>query len=125
MSSKGKGYRVEEWEGFEILVGKGDSDNDVLTFSIADPGDFWLHVAGFSGSHVIIRNPAGLQDPPRQVLDRAATLAAWHSKARGSRGKIDVHYCKVADVRKPRGAPAGQVLLGKWKTIKVYARETC
>jgi acetylornithine deacetylase/succinyl-diaminopimelate desuccinylase-like protein len=49
-------------------------------------------------------------------------LAAWHSKARGARGKVEVHVCRVADVSKPRGFDACQVLLRRWEAIKVYPR---
>ena len=123
MGSKGKGYRTQVIDGFEVLVGKGDADNDSLTFGVAEPRDFWLHVAGVAGSHVIVRNPQDLPDLPRPVLDAAASLAAWHSKARGSRGKVEVHVCRVADVSKPRGFDPGQVLLRRFKAVKVYAKE--
>jgi predicted ribosome quality control (RQC) complex YloA/Tae2 family protein len=122
---KGRGYRSYEIEGFEVLVGKGDAENDRLTFGVAAPRDLWLHVAGPAGSHVIVRNPGEqpLEEIPRQVVEQAAQLAAWHSKARGSRGKVEVHLCRVADVRKRRGAPAGEVLLRRWSPIRVYARD--
>jgi predicted ribosome quality control (RQC) complex YloA/Tae2 family protein len=107
-------------EGFTVLVGKGDAENDALTFDVADPHDFWLHVAGPSGSHVIVRNPEKLDELPRSVLEAAAALAAWHSRARGSRGKVEVHVCRVADVSKPRGFDPGQVLLRRWRPVKVY-----
>lgn len=123
MPGKGKGYRTEIVDGFEVLIGKGDADNDDLTFRIAEPGDLWLHVAGYSGSHVIVRIPEGSDGPPRRVLEKAAALAAWHSKARGSGGKVEVHYCLVRDVRKPRGYRPGQVRLGRYNSIRVYARE--
>ena len=123
MGSKGRGFRTFDLQGFEVLVGKGDTDNDALTFQIGEPHDFWLHVAGFSGSHVVVRNPDQVDDLPRAVLEEAAALAAWHSKARGSRGKVEVHVCRVADVSKPRGFDAGQVLLRRWKSVKVYPRE--
>jgi predicted ribosome quality control (RQC) complex YloA/Tae2 family protein len=122
VGSKGKGYRSIEVEGFEILVGKGDAENDRLTFGIAEPRDFWLHVAGPAGSHVVVRNPGNLDKLPRAVLERAAELAAWHSKARGSRGKVEVHVCRVADVKKPQRFDAGQVLLRRWDAIKVYPK---
>ena len=122
MASKGKGYRTLEVEGFEVLVGKGDADNDHLTFGVAEPHDLWLHVAGPAGSHVVIRNPEKLEEVPRAVIARAAELAAWHSKARGARGKVEVHLCRVADVSKPRGFPPGQVLLRTWKAVKVYPK---
>jgi predicted ribosome quality control (RQC) complex YloA/Tae2 family protein len=123
VGSKGRGYRTFEIEGFEVLVGKGSADNDRLTFGVAAPRDLWLHVAGPAGSHVVVRNPDELSEIPREVVERAAQLAAWHSKARGSRGKVEVHVCRVADVRKPRGFAPGKVLLKRWDAIRVYAKE--
>jgi predicted ribosome quality control (RQC) complex YloA/Tae2 family protein len=111
-------------DGFEVLVGKGDADNDMLTFRVAEPRDFWLHVAGVPGSHVVVRNPDGLDDLPRAVAEEAARLAAWHSKARGSRGKVEVHLCRVADVSKAPGQPPGEVHLRRWTSLKVYVRES-
>jgi len=122
MGSKGRGYRTEIVDGFEVLVGKGDAANDALTFDVAEPRDFWLHVAGPAGSHVVVRNPDALEELPRSVLARAAELAAWHSKARGRRGKVEVHVCRVADVSKPRGFAPGEVLLRRWDAVKVYAK---
>lgn len=124
MGSKGRGFRETECEGFPILVGKGDAENDRLTFGIAEPRDFWFHVSGPAGSHVVVRNPDGLalDELPRAVVERAAELAAWHSKARGARGKVEVHVCRVADVRKPKGFAPGQVLLKRWDVVKVYPK---
>jgi len=122
VASKGRPYRRLEVEGFEVLVGKGDAENDRLTFDIAEPRDWWLHVAGHSGSHVVVRNPDDLDVLPRPVLERAAELAAWHSKGRGA-GKVEVHVCRVADVSKPRGAPAGTVRLRRWMSLRVYPRD--
>lgn len=119
MASKGRPYRTVLVEGHEVLVGRGDADNDTLTFEIAAPGDFWLHVAGgVPGSHVVVRNPEKLDALPHAVLLRAAELAAWHSKARG-RARVEVHLCRVADVRKPRGAPPGEVELRRWERVRV------
>ena len=56
------------------------------------------------------------------MAERAAELAAWHSKARGARGKVEVHLCRVADVRKPKGFAPGQVLLKRWDAVKVYPK---
>jgi predicted ribosome quality control (RQC) complex YloA/Tae2 family protein len=125
LGSKGREHRAYEIEGFEVLVGKGDAANDRLTFGVAAPHDFWLHVAGPAGSHVVVRNPEErpLEQLPRSVVEKAAQLAAWHSKARGRRGKVEVHVCRVADVRKPRGFPPGQVLLRRWDATRVYARD--
>jgi len=119
---KGAAYRSVSVEGFEVLIGKGDADNDALTFKVGAPLDFWMHVASVPGSHVIIRNPDKLSELPREVLERAAQLAAWHSKARDG-GKVEVHVCRVADVSKPRGFAPGKVLLRQFKGIRVYPRE--
>ena len=54
MGSKGTGFRTERFEGFEVLVGKGDTENDRLTFGVAEPNDVWMHVAGCPGSHVVV-----------------------------------------------------------------------
>ncbi len=118
MASKGRPYRTFVVEGFEILVGRGELDNDHLTFDVAAPHDLWLHVAGgTAGSHVIVRNPDRVE-VPRSVVEAAAAAAAWFSKARGA-PKVEVHLCRAGDVSKPRGAPAGLVELARWKGIKV------
>jgi hypothetical protein len=119
---KGNAYRSLMLDGFEVLIGKGDADNDNLTFKVAAPYDFWLHAASVPGSHVVIRNPDKLAEPPRSVLERAAELAAFYSKAREG-GKTEVHWCRVADVNKPRGFAPGKVILKSYKGLKVYPRE--
>jgi len=112
---------VVEYEGFEILVGKGDAENDRLTFGIAEPRDLWLHVSGTPGSHVVIRNPDALPELPAPVVQRAAELAAWHSRSRHA-GKVEVHVCRVADVSKPRGFAPGEVRLSRWRAVRVYGK---
>ena len=123
MASKGRPFRTIPFVGFEILVGKGDTRNDRLTFEVAEPDDFWLHVVNFPGSHVVVRNPDHLAELPASVLKHAARLAVWHSKARGSRGKVEVHCCRAADVSKPPHFPPGKVLLRRWQSLKVYPLE--
>jgi predicted ribosome quality control (RQC) complex YloA/Tae2 family protein len=118
VSSKGKPYRTLDIDGWQVLVGRAAGDNDHLTFNVAAPHDTWLHVAGGTpGSHVVIRNPDRVE-VPREVVERAAELAAWYSKARAS-ARVEVHVCRASDVSKPRGAPAGLVQLAKWKSLKV------
>ncbi|HUG37698.1 MAG TPA: NFACT RNA binding domain-containing protein [Candidatus Limnocylindrales bacterium] len=121
--SRGTALRRYEKDGFEILVGKGAKDNDRLTFRVAAPRDLWLHASGYAGSHVVVRNPDRLAALPREVVEAAAQLAAHHSKARGARGKVDVHVCHAEDVRKPRGYPPGMVQLRRWESVKVYPRD--
>lgn len=118
MASKGRPYRTFSFQGFEILVGRGEDDNDALTFDVAQPSDLWLHVGdGTPGSHVVVRNPQQ-GDVPKAVIERAAALAAWYSKARDAR-TVDVHYCKASEVSKPRGAPAGLVELASYENVRV------
>ena len=118
MGSKGRPYRTVSLDGYEVLIGRGADDNDVLTFDVADPHDVWLHVAGGTpGSHVVIRNPDRVE-VPRAVVERAAAAAAWYSKSRNA-ARVEVHVCRVADVKKPRGAPAGLVELSRWKSVRV------
>lgn len=118
VASKGKPYRTVDVEGWEVLVGRSAQDNDYLTFKVAKGRDGWLHVAGGTpGSHVVIRNPDNAEIP-RDVLERAAELAAYYSKARNA-SRVEVHVCRAADVSKPRGMPAGKVQIKKFKKLKV------
>lgn len=118
MPSKGRPYRTVELDGWEILVGRGERENDELTFGVAEPHDLWLHVGGGTpGSHVVIRNPEKTE-VPRDVVEKAAALAAWYSKARAS-SRVEVHVCRVSNVSKPRGAPAGLVQIKGERRLKV------
>ena len=100
-----------------ILVGKSASDNDLLTFKLATPRDFWLHAAGMSGSHVVVRNPDNLDRLPRDTQRLAAALAAGHSKGRHG-GRVAVHLARRSDVKKPHGLPPGKVTLGRYTTLQ-------
>lgn len=121
MSSRGRPYRTLAIDGFTVLVGRSDEENDVLTFEVAEPHDVWMHVAGYSGSHVVIRNPEQLPGVPEPVLRRAAELAAWFSKGRAAR-RVEVHVCFARDVSKPRGFAAGKVMLARWTRLRVEPR---
>jgi predicted ribosome quality control (RQC) complex YloA/Tae2 family protein len=105
-------------EGLTILVGKTSRENDHLTQKFARGEDFWLHVGGYGGSHVVLRNPAKLAVPPPQSLLEAAQLAAYFSQARNA-SKVEVHYTQRRHVAKPRGAKAGLVVLRQFKSIRV------
>lgn len=118
MASKGKPYRTVNVEGWEVLVGKGSEENDHLTFDVAEPKDIWMHVDdGTPGSHVVVRNPEG-GDVPRSVLETAAAITAWYSKARDKK-QVAVCYCRASNVTKPRGAVAGLVQVTNEKVLKV------
>jgi predicted ribosome quality control (RQC) complex YloA/Tae2 family protein len=99
-----------------VLVGRTAGDNDVLSLKLAAPGDFWFHVAGESGSHVVVRNPDKLDTLPRGTKRFAAALAAGYSKARRG-GKVAVHMARVRDISKPRGLTPGKVHLRRYSSV--------
>ena len=111
-------HRALTVDGFEILIGRSSRENDTLTFQVAGPDDFWIHVADYSGSHVIVRNPARAKTLPENVLTRAAELAAYFSQARNS-PKVEVHYTRRKFVSKPRRAKPGLVKLSEFGSIRV------
>lgn len=104
-------------EGWTARVGMSDVDNDRLTFRESFPRDWWLHAKGCSGSHVVLSHPEA-DEPPRAALEEAARLALRHSKAKNA-GRGAVSLARIADLEKPRRAPAGQVRLRKSKTVTV------
>lgn len=103
-------------DGFEILVGKNNRQNDQLTLKTAKATDIWLHTKDIAGSHVIVRTNG--QTLPEQTLFEAAQLAAYHSKARGGSG-VPVDYVAVKFVKKPAGSKPGMVIFTNNKTLYV------
>lgn len=103
-------------DGFVILVGKNNRQNDHLTFKTAARTDFWLHTRNIPGSHVIIK--AEKKEVPESTLIEACTLAAYHSKSRNST-HVPVDYTQVKYVKKPAGAKPGFVIYENFKTITV------
>ena len=111
-------FRSLSVDGHEILIGRTSRENDELTFQVAGPDDFWLHVADYSGSHVVVRNPSREKAPPENVLIKAAQLAAYHSQARNS-SKVEVHFTHRKHITKPRRAKPGLVRLLEFNSITV------
>ncbi len=103
--------------GFEVLAGKTDADNDILSLQTAAPNDLWFHAKSIPGSHVILRHPEN-EKPDNQTVKLAAAIAAWHSKARNA-GIVPVNYTEAKHVGKPRGAKPGSVTIKREKTVKV------
>ncbi len=114
-------YRYFTMDGWNIFIGKSDTQNDELSTRFARPPDIWLHVAGHAGSHVIIQRPKGQEPPPPEVLKIAASLAVWFSKAKHT-SYAEVHYTEVRFVHKRRHAPAGEVIAERCKSIRVSPR---
>jgi len=107
---------AESPDGMRVLVGRTARDNDVLSLKLAAPRDFWFHVAGESGSHVVVCNPDKLETLPRETKRFAAALAAGYSRARRG-GKVAVHMARAGDVSKPRGLAPGKVQLRRFTTV--------
>lgn len=111
-----KRLRVFEYEGYTILVGKSDVDNDYLTFEVAKPTDTWYHVHGYAGAHVVlVRKHEGLflkreVTTPVRVAQYAISLAHQYSKAKDV-PSVEVSVCLVQQVRKDSDSPDGQVIV--------------
>jgi len=103
-------------DGTEILVGKNNRQNDLITMELAAPHNLWLHVKDQPGAHVIIRNKH--EEIAEDTLLLALQLAAYYSKARSS-SQVPVDYCLRRYVRKPKGARPGFVLYDHHKTAYI------
>ena len=110
-------YKHELAGGWLVLAGKTEMDNDLLSLKTAKPVDYWFHVRGMSGSHVILRAKPG-EEPDRETLKRAASIAAFHSKAR-SGGVVAVSFTRARYVTKAHGAKPGSVRIRKESVLKV------
>lgn len=107
-------------DGFLILVGRSNSQNDELTTKTARRTDIWLHTKNVHGSHVII-SCDGLE-PPQRTIEEAASLAAYYSQAREG-GKTAVDHTMVRFVRKPSGSMPGKVVYTDYSTVMAEADE--
>ena len=112
---------ISSTDGWTILIGRTSRDNDRLTFKIASPDDIWLHAAGVSGAHVVIRNPERCAVVPAATLAEAARFALWFSDARSEAG-ADVHWTRRKNVRRAKGGPPGRVVLKRFETLRVRAQ---
>jgi predicted ribosome quality control (RQC) complex YloA/Tae2 family protein len=100
-----------------VLAGRSAAGNEHLSLRLARPDDWWFHVRGMSGSHVVLRVPAGTE-PDRRTLERAAAVAAYHSRARAG-GVVAVSATRARFVSKPPGAAVGTVEIRREVVFKV------
>ncbi len=108
-------------DGFPILVGRNNVQNDRLTTRIAKGSDWWFHVKNIPGSHTVVLCD-GVQ-PPDSTLMQAAILAATHSKAADS-AQVPVDYTQIRNVKKPAGAKPGMVIYETNRTVYVTPDKT-
>lgn len=103
-------------DGYTVLVGRNNLQNDKLTLKFAEKTDIWLHTQTITGSHVIIVTDG--ENPPDSTIEEAAIIAAVNSKGRES-NIVPVDYCLVKYVKKPSGAKPGKVIFTNYKTAFV------
>ena len=105
-------FREYLFKGTKIWVGKNARNNDLLLTKYAHKDDWWLHARDTTGSHVVVKNP----HPSKELLEFAASLAAWYSKRRSEK-LVTVIYTPRKYVRKGRNLAAGQVIVEKETTL--------
>lgn len=120
--AKGVSLHQVRLDGFQILFGKNNRQNDYITMKLARSDDLWLHLQKIPSAHVIIRNPQR-QEIPDQVLSLAAKLCLWHSKARHS-NNVPVDYTLRQHVWKPKGSKPGMVLYKNQRTLYLSVQES-
>lgn len=103
-------------DGFKILVGRNNIQNDILTLKTAKNYDMWLHIQKYAGSHTVII--ADKKEITETAIYEAACIAAYHSKAKDS-SSVAVDYTIVKNVKKPTGAKPGKVIYNTYNTIYV------
>ncbi|MBP3435439.1 MAG: NFACT family protein [Clostridia bacterium] len=103
-------------DGFTILVGRNNVQNDQLTTRTAKGSDWWFHTKNIPGSHTVILTDG--VEPPETTLRQAAILAATHSKAAAS-AQVPVDYTQIRHVKKPSGAKPGMVIYENNRTVYV------
>lgn len=110
-------YHEAEYKGYKIWIGKNAQHNDTLTLKHTFKEDLWLHAKDVPGSHVVIKYQSGKKFP-KDVIERAAQLAAYYSK-RKTESLCPVAYTTKKNVRKRKGDPAGAVIVEREEVILV------
>lgn len=116
-----QGKAVRELEapgGWRVLYGDNAEANDYITVQLGRPNDWWLHVRGASGAHVLVPTQNKPDRVPPEVLRYAAEVAVRNSSAKHS-GYVEVICTLKKYVRRPRGAPPGAVTYSHERTIVV------
>ncbi len=103
---------------YELWVGRNAKESEMLTLRHARPFDLWLHARGVSGAHAVLRLPKRDAQPSRHLIEQAAAIAAWHSKARTS-SIAPVIVTPRKYVRKVRGTPLGEVAVSREEVVMV------
>lgn len=110
-------YLVLNIDGYEVLVGKNNKQNDFITFRVANKEDIWFHVKDNSGSHVLLRKKTNI-DISEELLRKCASIAAYYSKCKDS-SKVEVQYTTIKFIKKPKNSRPGFVTFSKYNSIMV------
>jgi len=105
-------------DGWTVWVGRNNTENDLITHRLSQPHDFWFHVVGAPGSHVILRRPTRTAVPKPRTLEEAASIAAYFSKAR-KLSRVPVMFTERKFVSKPRRSKPGLALATREREIVV------
>lgn len=108
--------RYKSGDGFLILVGRNNAQNEKLSLKTARGKDLWFHVKNAPGSHVVVISEGA--DIPLKTQNEAAMLAVWHSSQKNS-AKVPVDYTIVKNLRKTGDLPPGMVLYDHYETAYV------
>ncbi len=121
---KAKKMVVEKIElgDYEIFIGKNNKQNDYIISKLSAPEDFWFHVQGDFGSHILVKNKIKLDTLPDEVMLKAATLAAEYSERKND-GKVNIIYTKRKYLRKPPAANLGYVTHKNEKEITIEMKK--
>ena len=103
-------------DGYTILVGRNNHQNDQLSLKFAEKSDIWLHTQSITGSHVLILTDGST--PPDTTIEEAAVIASVNSRGCNST-LVPVDYCLAKFVKKPTGAKPGKVIFTNYKTAFV------
>ena len=104
-------------DGFDVLAGRSNMQNDELTFKLAHKNDLWFHVKIIHGSHVILR--CGNEVPSAKSIEEAAAFAVKNSQGREGEN-IPVDFTKVRFVKKPSGSLPGKVIYTDYQTVIIH-----
>ncbi len=113
--------RYKSSDGYTILCGRNNIQNDRLTFKESEKGDMWFHTQKIPGSHTVILANFG-EEIPDATIEEAAMIAAYNSKARNS-SKVAVDYTLIRNIKKPNGAKPGFVVYDTYYTILITPDE--
>lgn len=116
ITEKFKHYLVDG--KYNVYVGKDSKSNDLLTLKFAKQNDYWFHARAVPGSHVVLRIDNVKEPVPKSVLKKAASIAAYHSKAKTA-GVVPVSYTFKKFVVKRKGMEPGKVALLREDTLLV------